>query len=280
MIKFFKRLWRYLGAGANQKFNEKADPKIQLEQAITEAQDQHRRLREQAANVIAQQKQAEMRLERSMAELEQVNRNARQAVLMADEAAKKGDAAKSADYARTAESFATRLVQLEKDVEDLKAMVLQTTQAAEQAKSAVSQNGMLLQRKLAERQKLLSQLEQAKMQETMNTAMAQLSETVGQDVPTFNEVRDKIEQRYAKAKGMGELQGESVESRMLEVEQAAQNTEAQVRLSQIRAQLGLEPAVEELGSTVPGTATSGDGAAAASPSPSPAPAEGTAQPGV
>ena len=51
--------------GANQKFNEKADPKIQLEQAILEAQDQHRRLKEQAANVIAQQKQTEMRLTRA-----------------------------------------------------------------------------------------------------------------------------------------------------------------------------------------------------------------------
>ena len=37
--------------------------------------------------------------------------------------------------------------------------------------------------------------------------MTSLSESVGQDVPTFDEVRDKIEARYAKAKGMAELQG-------------------------------------------------------------------------
>ena len=79
------------------------------------------------------------------------------------------------------------------------------------------------------------------MQEQMNKAMASLSETVGEDVPTFDEVRDKIEARYAKAKGMSELTESSVESRMLEVEQAAANTEAQARLAQIRAQLGLEP---------------------------------------
>ena len=42
--------------------------------------------------------------------------------------------------------------------------------------------------------------------------------------------------------GHGRAQGESVESRMLEVEQAALNTEAQARLSEIRAQLGLAPA--------------------------------------
>ena len=100
MIKFFKRFWKYLGAGANQKFNEKADPKIQLEQAITEAQDQHRRLKEHAANIIAQQKQTEMQLNRAMSELEKLNSTARQAVLMADQAAKSGDATKAAEYTR------------------------------------------------------------------------------------------------------------------------------------------------------------------------------------
>ncbi len=65
----------------------------------------------------------------------------------------------------------------------------------------------------------------------MNKAMAQLSETVGEDVPTFEEIREKIEGRYAKAKGMSELTETSVESRMLEVEQASMNTEAQARLA-------------------------------------------------
>ncbi len=78
------------------------------------------------------------------------------------------------------------------------------------------------------------------MQEQMNKAMSSLSETVGQDVPTLNEVRDKIEARYSRAKGMAELNEQSVESRMLEVEQASMNHEAQARLAQIRAQLGLE----------------------------------------
>ena len=54
--------WEYLAARANKRFDEKADPTIQLEQALTEAQAQHRRLREQAANVIASQKQTEIRL--------------------------------------------------------------------------------------------------------------------------------------------------------------------------------------------------------------------------
>ena len=239
MGKALKRMWRYLAAALTGKFDEVADPKIQLEQAIAEAQDQQRRLKEQAANVIANQKQTEMRLNRVMEELEKVNGSAQQAVVMAAEAEQRGDTTKAADYNRAAESFAGRLIALEREAEDLKTLHLNATDAANQAKAAVNQNAMVMQRKLSERQKLLSQLDQAKMAEQMNKAMASLSETVGQDVPTFDEVRTKIEARYAKAQGMAELTGESVEGRMLEVETAQMDSEAQARLSEIRAKMGL-----------------------------------------
>ena len=239
MFRLLRRTWAYLTAALTGKFNETADPKVQLEQAILEAQEQHRRLKEQAANVIANQKQTEMRLNRAMEELEKVNSSAQQAVLMADEATKSGDAKKATEYTNAAESFANRLISVEREVEGLKQLHLQTAQAAEQAKAAVTQNSTMLQRKLAERQKLLSQLDQAKMQEQMNKAMSSLSESVGQDVPTLDEVRDKIEARYSKARGMSELNESTVEGRMLEVEQATMNTEAQARLSEIRSKLGL-----------------------------------------
>ena len=242
MFKLLRRAWRYLTAALTGRFNEMADPKIQLEQAITEAQDQHRRLTEQAANVIANQKQTELRLNRALEELEKVNGSARQAVLMADDATKRNDAAKAAEYTRAAEAFAGRLIAVEREVEGLKAMSLQTAQASDQAKAAVAQNSTALQKKLSERQKLLSQLDQAKMQEQMNKAMSSLSQTVGQDVPSLEEVRDKIEQRYAKAVGHAELQSQTVETRMLEVEHAQMDAEAAARLSQIRSQLGLSEA--------------------------------------
>ena len=272
MWKAIKRWWKYLGAKTNKSLEDRADPAVQLEQAIAEAQDQHRRLKEQAANVIAQQKQAEMRLNRTMEEYEHLTANARQAVIMADEATRTGDEAKTVEYTAAAESFANRMISLEAQIDEGKTLVLQATEAAEQAKAAVGQNAAALQKKLAERQKLGGQLEQAKMQEQMNVAMAQLSETVGEDVPTFNEVRDKIEARYAKAKSMSELTGESVESNMLEIEQAARNVEAQARLSEIRSQLGLGPAA-----TAEGTATAG-GAGGELGTATGAPAEPATQP--
>jgi phage shock protein A len=268
MWKSLKKWWKYMGAKVGSVFNERADPKVQLEQAITEAQDQHRRLKEQAANVIANQKQTEMRLNTAMDELEKYNRNAQQALLMADEAARSGDEAKATEYTTAAEAFANQLIAKEAEVENLKNMSLQSAQAADQAKNAVMQNSRLLQEKLSEKQKLLSQLDQAKMQEQMNVAMSTLTEQVGTDVPTMDEVREKIESRYAKAKGMSEVQGLSVETKMIEVEQASVNFEAQARLSEIRSKLGIGD-----------TAAAGEAASEPAAEPAAEPSTGGEQPG-
>jgi phage shock protein A len=239
MLKTARKWWKYLGTKLGMSFEEHADPKVQLEQAIGEAQEQHRRLKEQAANVIANQKTTEMQLNQKMAELEKVNANARQAVLMADEATRKADVAKATEYTSAAEAFANRLVGLEAETTNLKSLALQAADASDKAKSAVEQNSTTLQKRLAEKQQLLSQLDQAKMQEQLNTTMQTLGEAVGQDVPSLDQVRTKIEQRYAKASAAAELEGTGVEAKMLEVEHAAMNNEARVRLEQIRSQLGI-----------------------------------------
>ena len=243
-------------------FDERADPKVQLEQAIAESRQQHKMLVDQATSVIANQKRTEMRLDARMSELEKLSANARQAVLMADEATRAGNADKATEMTSAAEAFANQLIALESEITELKGMHLQATAAAEQAKTAVAQNSAQLQKKLAEKQRLLSQLDQSKMQERMNDAMTNLSATVGDDVPTLDQVREKIEGRYAQAQGMSELQGQSVESKMLEVEQATRNVEAQARLSQIRSQLGLDTGAADTTVTEGGDAATDDATSA------------------
>ena len=181
---------------------------MQLEQAIQEAQEQHRRLTEQAANVIAHQKQTQMRLDRAQEELEKVTRQRAPGAA----AHRRGDDAratptKALEYQQAAESFANRLIALENEVEGLKTMLLDATQNADAAKSAVQKNSSALQKKLSERQRLLSQLDQAKMQEQMNKAMTQLTATVGEDVPTFEEIREKIEAPHGAGAGHGRSPG-------------------------------------------------------------------------
>jgi phage shock protein A len=96
----------------------------------------------------------------------------------------------------------------------------------------------VLQQKIAERTKLLSQLEQAKMQEQVSASLRSMSEIAAPgNTPSLDEVRDKIEKRYANAVGSAELAQSSVQGRMLEVEQAGVEMAGHSRLEQIKASM-------------------------------------------
>jgi phage shock protein A len=189
-----------------------------------------------------------MRLNRQLGEVEKLQASARQALVLADQTRAKGDAAKASEYENAAQAFATQLVAAEQAMEDLKRSHDEALQAAEQARAAVEQSRMRLQTQLAERTKLMSQLEQARMQEHVAASLRQVNElSAPGNTPSLSEVRDKIEARYANALGQAELAQTSVEGRMLEVQKATLDVAGASRLEQIRASLGggtSTPAVE------------------------------------
>ena len=210
----FVRAWKYMSAWFGAKIDEKADPKIQIEQAIQEAQRQHQALTQQAAAVIGNQRQLEMQLDRQLNTVENLQAQARQALVLADQARADGDEAKAAavraDRAGAGEPARQRRV------------VGRGPQGAARPGAAGRRAGargradqrQMLQQRLAERTKLLSQLEQAKMQETVVASLQQMSDLAApSNVPTLDEVRDKIERRYAVALGQAELAKDSTGSR-------------------------------------------------------------------
>jgi len=241
MANPFVKGWKYLMALFGAKIDQHADPKVQIQQAIEDAQRQHQQLTQQAAAVIGNQRQLEMKLARQMSEVEKLQGSARQALTLADKARAEGDEAKAQQYEQTAQTFATQLVAAEQSMEDLKNLHDQAIGAAQQAKSAVEDNAHRVQTKLAERSKLLTQLEQAKMQEQVSASMSSMSElSAPGNTPSLDEVRDKIEARYAKALGSAELAQNSVEGRMLEVQKSTLDMAGQSRLDQIRASMSGE----------------------------------------
>ena len=235
------KAWKYMSAWFGAKVDEKADPKIQIEQAIQEAQRQHQALTQQAAAVIGNQRQLEMQLDRQLNSVEALQTQARQALVLADTARADGDSAKAAQFEQTAQALANQLVSAETSLEDLKRLHDQALQAAGQAREAVQTNAQMLQQRLAERTKLLSQLEQAKMQETVSRSLQQMSDVAApSNVPTLDEVRDKIEKRYAIALGQAELARDSTGARVLDVQRATQDMKGTARLDEIRASLAAE----------------------------------------
>ncbi|MDQ2883038.1 MAG: PspA/IM30 family protein [Actinomycetota bacterium] len=247
MANPFVKGWKYLMAAFSSKIDEHADPKIQIQQAIEDEQRKHQGLSQQAAAVIGNQRQLEMKLSRQLGAVEKLQSSARQALVLADQARSQGDQAKAQQFEQDAESFATQLVAAEQTVENLKTMHDQALQAAGQAKQAVERNARVLQQKLAERSQLLSQLEQAKMQEQVSASLRSMSELASPgNTPSLDEVRDKIERRYANALGSAELAQNSVQGRMLEVEQSTLDMAGRSRLEQIRASISGAPIAGEV----------------------------------
>src|SRR5438067_12094364 len=232
----FVKMWKYFSASANAKIDEKADPKIQIAQAVEAEQQRHQALANQAAAVLGNQRQLEMRLNRTLGEVEKLQASARQALVLADQTRAKGDTVKASEYENAAQAFATQLVAAEQSMEDLKRSHDEALQAAEQARAAVEQSRMRLQTQLAERTKLMSQLEQARMQEHLAASLRQVNElSAPGNTTSQTEVRDKIEARYANALGQAELAQTSVEGRMLEVQKATLDIQGASRLAEIRA---------------------------------------------
>lgn len=259
MANPFTKFWNYLMALFDNKIEENADPKVQIEQAINDAQRQHQALSQQAAAVIGNQRQLEMQLNRRLEDVEKLQANARQALQLADKARGEGNAQKAQEYENAAEAFAAQLVTAEAGVEDTKQLHDQALQQAAQAKQAVERNSAHLQQQVAERSKLLSQLEQAKMQEKVSETMQSMN-SITASGPNLDQVRDKIERRYANALGAAELAQNSIEGRMAEVEQAGIQMAGHGRLEQLRAEMageltsGKKQAIEQGNSQQTGSA--------------------------
>src|SRR3954453_15486238 len=267
MTNPFVKAWGYFLGAFSARIDEHADPKVQIQQAIEDAQRQHQALSQQPASVIGNQRQLEMKLNRQLGDIEKLQPPARQPLVMADDARSRGDEEGAQRYEQSAEAFAAQLVNAEQNVEDLKTLHDQSIGAAQQAKQAVERNAQVLQTKIAERTKLLSQLEQAKMQEQVSASLRSMTEVAAPgNTPSLDEVRDKIERRYSNALGQAELAQNSVQGRMLEVEQSPRDFAGKSRLDQIRASMN-----------GPGQVTQGQPAAGQTQPAQPAPAQAPTQ---
>ena len=111
-------MWRSINEGVGRtsapmlgaKVEEKADPKIQLEQAIEEAKKRHEALTQQAAAVLGNERRLELKQSRT---LEKVNACRGAPVRhwsRLDQARAAGDGARAATFDQAAQSFALQLV--------------------------------------------------------------------------------------------------------------------------------------------------------------------------
>lgn len=235
MANPFAKGWKYLTASLDQKIDENADPMVQIKQATDAAKDQHQKISEQAAAVIGNKNQLEMKLNRLLADQKDLQQKARNAIEVSDNEA---DPVKKQESLNVAEIYATQLVSVEQQIEETKALHSQAVSASEQATRQVKESEARLHEQLGQIDQLSSQVKQTKMQEASTKAMDQITALdPDRDVPSLDQVREKIERRYADALGAQELMHNTMGDRIQEIDAAGADMRASAKLEEIRAQM-------------------------------------------
>lgn len=236
---FVKRFWGYLGALFRNRAEGMMDPEVEIEQAITEARKQDQQLRNQAAKIIAHRETVENKIDKSATQVGESREMAKQALLRAERAKAEGDAAGVEKWTNTASTLAMKLQAAENNLDSLKDQYEIAVSQAEEANSAVQANAMRVQELAAKRMELLGQIQQAKMQESVNKAVESMSGQLDVESPSLAKVEEKIQGRLAEAKAHAEVAQSSPAGAEAELREAVSLAQADDKLAELRAELGL-----------------------------------------
>lgn len=236
---FFKRLWGYIKTLFRVKTEAAMDPEIEIEQAIHEAKQRDQDLRNQAAKVVAHRVQLESKIERAADDVGEARELAKQALLKAQESTTAGDTAGADKWTKAATGLAMKLQASENNLNSLKHQYESAVEQSDDAKKATQQNAMRLQELAAKRMEMLGDLQQAKMQESVNKAVEAISSTMDDDAVSLEKVEDKIEQRKAMAMAKAELRESTPDGAEMELREAVSMAQADAKLDELRAELGI-----------------------------------------
>jgi phage shock protein A len=196
--------------------------------------EQAKALRESATNIIAHEKSLENSREKLQTELDKVAGNARQAVMMAEEASQAGEADKAAAFSESAEALATHMVGIEQQIAAIDIELIEARQASAEAKSMASDSALKTAAMQAKGAEVRAEFEQAKMAEATLDASG---------TPSYDEVKDKINTQLAHAEAQAELADAdgttALESATAMVEKAATESKAAAKLAEIRSSMGI-----------------------------------------
>jgi phage shock protein A len=238
-MNFLKRLWGYLTTLFKGGAEKMMKPEVEIEQAINEAKKRDQELRNQAAKVVAHRTQLESKMEKAADDVGEAREMAKQAILKAEEAKTTGDAAGQQKWTTAAQSIAMRLQASENNLNTLKTQYETATGQADKAKQAVQSNAMRVSELAAKRMELLGSLEAAKMQESVNKAVDALSNTMDYEMPSLEKIEEKIEVRKSEAMAKAELREVTPEGSEMELKEAINMAQADAKLEELKAELGL-----------------------------------------
>lgn len=240
MTSLIARGWRYVGALLGSALDQVADPRIQVQMALEEARRQHQLLTEQAAAVLGNERELEIKVGRAMAEVERVRTATGRALMLADRASRDGDEPAARGHEETAALFAVQLAGAESAAAELADARDRSAGAAAAARRAVDHSAHLLHARLTEGARLTTEIEAARMQERIAETLTALDAMAPSgSVPTLDQIRARVDRRVSIAAARSELAGSGTGARMLEIERAGLEESGRQKLVEIRHALGL-----------------------------------------
>lgn len=238
-MSFLKRLWGYITTLFKGSAERMMKPEVEIEQAINEAKKRDQQLRNQAAKVVAHRTQLESKMEKAAEDVGEAREMAKQAIMKAEEAKASGDASGQEKWTKAAQSIAMKLQAAENNLGTLTTQFGTASTQADKAKDAVQANAMRVSELAAKRMELLGSLEAAKMQESVNKAVDAMSNMSDYDLPSLEKVEEKIEARKAEAMAKAELREATPEGSEYELKEAINMAQADAKLEELKAELGL-----------------------------------------
>lgn len=232
-----KRLFRSIFGGIIDKAE---DPELILQQVIRDMRDKIPQMNNNVAQVMATEKMIEKQVSQLEKEVVELDSKVKAAIKMG-----RDDIA--TNYLGIMQEKQSSLTSARDQLE--------TSKRASQQALKFRDNYMLeMKKRQAEAMQLINENKRAKMQEEIAGMMTSFQ--VGDSSSTFDDMRNKISEREARARAKMELASSSVDSQMQEIDKEAKNIEAQDALLAYKRQMGLisegpSPGLAEPGVTAP-----------------------------
>jgi phage shock protein A len=218
----FKRSLRAIFGGLIDKYE---DPEQVLQQTIRDMKDRIPELNNSVAQVMSTEKRLALMKERLESQVVDYDAKIRAAVKMGKD-----------DIATV---YIGQLQQAQLDLQRTGQQLKQAEGASKHALKMRDNYKLQMERRTAEALQLINRAKQAKLQEQLAQTMESFQ--LGDDASTFQEMRDKIEDRAATAEAKMQLGTSSVEAQMMELEQEAMQVQLQDKLLEYKRSMGLLP---------------------------------------
>ena len=237
-----KRFINWLKGLFNRTMDQLEDPEIMLDQAKRDMQTALQQNQEKAVQAITQKNNLEAMLNEQKRKSESLENQATMAL-------KQGKRDIATQLMREKMNVDASVAQLQLSYEQALATV-------EQIKVGIKRQQEEVRKKTSEAMVLKTQWKQAQIQNSISKALDGL--TFENQFEGFGAVSEKIREKQSEAAARQELQNESLSMKMMGLEDASRDLEAESELEKLEQRLGMKPATTtEAATTTVSVSTNG-----------------------